>query len=205
MKKFLILLLWVTLFLQITSYAFTEETSKPRFTINKIELSMNDNSNFSGRAIFYPPEHKAVFEIINNGNMPFDFKDALFYAVTSPPHKAVYQLEFVKTYYKQNQRTDTVSNPKDTIAIQCIVPSNVVYVSGAYIKLTTGTKIYFEYEELTAWQRFYKGLLKTIGVSNKNKVSKDEEGWKTAVTSSGNRYRYRQVDKDEKDWWEQPS
>jgi len=206
MKKGLLFCLCLALTWQINAYNATAETTnnpdKPRYTINQIELSMNDNNQFSGRAIFYPPEKKAVFEIINKSNMPFNFKDALFYAVTSPPNKAVYQLEFDKTYSKQNQRTDMVSNPKDTIAIQCIVPNNLVYVSGAYIKLTDGTKVYFEYEELTAWQTFYKGLLKKVGISNKSKISENEEGWKTVVTSSGNRFRIRQVDKEEKDWWE---
>ena len=202
MKRMSLLVLCAALALQITSYAFAEDTSKPRFTINKIELSMNDNGNFSGRAIFYPPEKKAIFEIINKSKMPFDFKDALFYVVTSPPNKAVYQLEFDKTYYKQQQRTGMVSNPEDIIAIQCGVPNNIVYVSGAYIKLTNGNKIYFEYEELTTWQRFYKNLLNSMRLGKGQKVSKKEEGWKTAVTSSGNRYRYREVDKEEKDWWE---
>ncbi|MCX5709665.1 MAG: hypothetical protein NT088_02915 [Candidatus Omnitrophica bacterium] len=202
MKKFLLLCLCLALAWQIKVCASAEETPNSKYTINKIELSMNGNNHFSGRAIFYPPERKAVFEIINKGKMPFDFKDALFYAVTSLPNKAVYQLEYDKTYYKQNQRISLVSNPEDTTAIQCIVPSNFVYVSGAYIKLIDGTKIYFEYEELTAWQRFYKGLLKTIGISNQDKFPKDEEGWKTLATSSGKRFRYKQVDKEEKDWWE---
>lgn len=207
MKKRLLLCLCLALAWQINAYNAAAETTnspdKPRYTINKIELSMNDNNHFSGRAIFYPPEMKVIFEIINKSNMPFDFKDALFYAVTSSPNKVVYQLGFDKTYYKQNQRAGSVSNPEDTIAIQCIVPSNTFYVSGAYIKLIDGTKIYFEYEELTAWRRFYKGLLKTVGVSNKNKTSKDGEGWKTGVTSSGNRFRYREVDKEGKEWWEE--